>query len=202
MGRNSCEGYKQGRKTCHVWPKTCHVSWFVTVKFFLKPPKSCHVWAKRVTIHFFENLSAQKSCHVLANVSRFGLAEWTSILTQKYFETLQRVAKPCHFLPRIGLENFLPLIVSAKIFLYFFHFFESNKIKIEILPAIKWWVASHKALLYRHQLDYHGPLKVLQYQSCNALSNYLIILLDDIVYVYILYDFDDYVTYMSRICDV
>jgi len=32
---------------------------------------------------------------------------------------------------------------------------------------------------------------------CNALSNYLIILLDDMVYVYILYDFDDFVT-----CDV
>jgi len=31
---------------------------------------------------------------------------------------------------------------------------------------------------------------------CNALSNYLIILLDDMVYVYILYDFDDYVTYL------
>ena len=32
--------------------------------------------------------------------------------------------------------------------------------------------------------------------DCNALSNYLIILLDDMVYVYILYDFDDYVTYL------
>ena len=32
--------------------------------------------------------------------------------------------------------------------------------------------------------------------KCNALSNYLIILLDDMVYVYILYDFDDYVTYL------
>ena len=32
--------------------------------------------------------------------------------------------------------------------------------------------------------------------QCNALSNYLIILLDDMVYVYILYDFDDYKTYM------
>jgi len=32
--------------------------------------------------------------------------------------------------------------------------------------------------------------------NCNALSNYLIILLDDMVYVYILYDFDDYVTYL------
>jgi len=31
---------------------------------------------------------------------------------------------------------------------------------------------------------------------CNALSNYLIILLEDIVYNYILYDFDDYVTYL------
>jgi len=31
---------------------------------------------------------------------------------------------------------------------------------------------------------------------CNALSNYLIILLDDMVYVYILYDFDDFVTYL------
>ena len=32
--------------------------------------------------------------------------------------------------------------------------------------------------------------------GCNALSNYLTILLDDMVYVYILYDFDDYVTYL------
>jgi len=32
--------------------------------------------------------------------------------------------------------------------------------------------------------------------SCNALFNYLIILLDDMIYVYILYDFDDYVTYL------
>jgi len=32
--------------------------------------------------------------------------------------------------------------------------------------------------------------------QCNALSNYLIILLEDIVYNYILYDFDDYVTYL------
>jgi len=31
---------------------------------------------------------------------------------------------------------------------------------------------------------------------CNALSNYLIILLEDIVYNYILYDFDGYVTYL------
>jgi len=38
--------------------------------------------------------------------------------------------------------------------------------------------------------------------TCNALFNYLIILLDDMVYVYILYDFDDYVTYLWRICDV
>jgi len=34
---------------------------------------------------------------------------------------------------------------------------------------------------------------------CNALSNYLIILLDDMVYVYILYDFDDCVTYLWRV---
>jgi len=31
---------------------------------------------------------------------------------------------------------------------------------------------------------------------CNALFNYLIILLDVMIYVYILYDFDDYVTYL------
>jgi len=31
---------------------------------------------------------------------------------------------------------------------------------------------------------------------CNALFNYLIILLGDMVYVYILYDFDDFVTYL------
>jgi len=33
-------------------------------------------------------------------------------------------------------------------------------------------------------------------KSCNALSNYLIILLEDIVYNYILYDFDGFVTYL------
>ena len=32
-------------------------------------------------------------------------------------------------------------------------------------------------------------LKFLHHASCNALSNYLIILLDDMVYVYILYGF-------------
>jgi len=31
---------------------------------------------------------------------------------------------------------------------------------------------------------------------CNALFNYLIILLDVMIYVYILYVFDDYVTYL------
>jgi len=34
---------------------------------------------------------------------------------------------------------------------------------------------------------------------CNALFNYLIILLEDMVYAYILYDFDDYVTYLWRV---
>ena len=32
--------------------------------------------------------------------------------------------------------------------------------------------------------------------KCNALFNYLIILLDVMIYVYILYGFDDYVTYL------
>ena len=36
--------------------------------------------------------------------------------------------------------------------------------------------------------------KSLQEALCNALFNYLIILLDGIVYVYILYVYDDYVT--------
>jgi len=37
---------------------------------------------------------------------------------------------------------------------------------------------------------------VLDDSGCNALFNYLIVLLEDIVYNYILYDFDDYVTYL------
>jgi len=48
---------------------------------FEKSPKTCHVWAKRDTIHHVQNFLAQKSCHVLANVSRFGNVERTSILT-------------------------------------------------------------------------------------------------------------------------
>jgi len=43
---------------------------------------------------------------------------------------------------------------------------------------------------------------VLSSVSCNAPFYYLIILLDDMVYVYILYGFDGFVTYMWRICDV
>jgi len=36
---------------------------------------------KRVTIHHFEKISFQRSCHILANVSRFYNVERTSILT-------------------------------------------------------------------------------------------------------------------------
>jgi len=54
--------------------------------------------------------------------------------------------------------------------------------------------AENKKIQYKNMTSpkseaWHGP-------CCNALFNYLIILLDVMIYVYILYDFDDYVTYL------
>jgi len=66
--------------------------------------------------------------------------------------------------------------------------------ELENVRTITKWVCMTRELLSFIFAFTYGCCK--SGATCNALSNYLIILLDDMVYVYILYDFDDYVTYL------